>query len=118
MPGRAGPGADLTSRTADQVLEATQAVSGGAGVLHIVKNYTGDVMNFEMAAELARTEGIEVEAVIMEDDVAAKDSLYTAGRRGVGTTVIAEKMCGAAAEAGRSLAQVADICRKVNANGR
>src|SRR5438045_1367143 len=87
------PGAVFTSPTPDQILEATQAVNGGTGVLHIVKNYTGDVMNFEMAAELARTEGIEVEAVIIDDDVAVKDSLYTAGRRGVGTTVIAEKMC-------------------------
>src|SRR5690348_8779561 len=100
------------------MLEATKAVNGGAGVLHIVKNYTGDIMNFDMAAELARAEGIEVEAVIIDDDVAVKDSLYTAGRRGVGTTVIAEKICGAAAEAGRSLAEVADLCRKVNANGR
>ena len=112
------PGAVFTSPTPDQILEATQAVNGGAGVLHIVKNYTGDVMNFEMAAELARAEGIDVDAVIIDDDVAVKDSLYTAGRRGVGTTVIAEKLCGAAAEAGRSLADVAEICRKVNANGR
>src|SRR3954452_13553570 len=112
------PGAVFTSPTPDQILEATQTINGGAGVLHIVKNYTGDVMNFEMAAELARAEGIDVEAVIIDDDVAVKDSLYTAGRRGVGTTVIAEKMCGAAAQAGRSLAEVAEICRKVNANGR
>jgi dihydroxyacetone kinase-like protein len=112
------PGAVFTSPTPDQIFEATKAVSGGAGVLHIVKNYTGDVMNFEMAAELARFEGIEVEAVIIDDDVAVKDSLYTAGRRGVGTTVIAEKLCGAAAQAGRSLAEVAEICRRVNANGR
>ena len=112
------PGAVFTSPTPDQIFEATKAVDGGAGVLHIVKNYTGDVMNFEMAAELARFENIEVEAVIIDDDVAVKDSLYTAGRRGVGTTVIAEKICGAAAEAGRSLAQVAEICRKVNASGR
>jgi dihydroxyacetone kinase-like protein len=95
---------------------ATKAVDGGAGVLHIVKNYTGDVMNFEMAAEMAVD--IEVEAVVIDDDVAVQDSLYTAGRRGVGATVLAEKICGAAAERGDSLKQVADMCRKVNANGR
>jgi dihydroxyacetone kinase-like protein len=99
-------------------LEATKAVSGGAGVLHIVKNYTGDVLNFEMAADLARSEGIEVEAVVTDDDVAVKDSLYTAGRRGVGVTVLAEKIVGAAAEQHRPLKDVAELCRKVNANGR
>ena len=100
------------------MLEATKAVNGGTGVLHIVKNYTGDIMNFEMAADLARAEGIEVEAVVTNDDVAVQDSLYTAGRRGVGITVLAEKMCGAAAEQGRSLKEVADVCRKVNGWGR
>ena len=88
------------------MLEATKAVDGGAGVLHIVKNYTGDVLNFEMAAELAQGEGIDVEAVVINDDVAVQDSLYTAGRRGVGATVLAEKICGAAAEERRSLADV------------
>jgi dihydroxyacetone kinase-like protein len=112
------PGAVFTSPTPDQMLEATKAVNGGAGVLHIVKNYTGDVMNFEMAADLARSEGIEVEAVVTNDDVAVQDSLYTAGRRGVGITVIAEKITGAAAEQKRSLKEVADVCRKVNALGR
>jgi phosphoenolpyruvate---glycerone phosphotransferase subunit DhaK len=112
------PGEVFTSPTPDQMLDATKAVSGGAGVLHIVKNYTGDVMNFEMAAELARSEGIEVEAVVIDDDVAVQDSLYTAGRRGVGTTVLAEKICGAAAEELRPLSEVAELCRKVNANGR
>jgi dihydroxyacetone kinase-like protein len=112
------PGEVFTSPTPDQMIEATKAVSGGAGVLHIVKNYTGDVMNFEMAAELGREEGIEVESVVIDDDVAVQDSLYTAGRRGVGTTVLAEKICGAAAEDGRSLAEVAELCRRVNANGR
>jgi dihydroxyacetone kinase-like protein len=112
------PGAVFTSPTPDQMLEATKAVNGGAGVLHIVKNYTGDIMNFEMAAELARAEGIEVEAVVTNDDVAVQDSLYTAGRRGVGVTVLTEKICGAAAEAGRSLKDVADLCRKVNGAGR
>jgi dihydroxyacetone kinase-like protein len=112
------PGAVFTSPTPDQMLEATKAVNGGAGVLHIVKNYTGDIMNFEMAADLARAEGIEVEAVVTNDDVAVKDSLYTAGRRGVGVTVLAEKISGAAADQKRSLKEVADICRKVNAQGR
>jgi len=112
------PGEVFTSPTPDQMLDATKAVNGGAGVLHIVKNYTGDVMNFEMAAELGGGEGIEVEAVVIDDDVAVQDSLYTAGRRGVGATVLAEKICGAAAEEGRSLADVAELCRKVNANAR
>ena len=112
------PGEVFTSPTPDQMLEATKAVDGGAGVLHIVKNYTGDVMNFEMAADLGQGEGIEVAAVVTNDDVAVEDSLYTAGRRGVGITVIAEKICGAAAEEGKSLAEVADICRRVNAQGR
>jgi dihydroxyacetone kinase-like protein len=112
------PGEVFTSPTPDQMLEATKAADGGAGVVQIVKNYTGDVMNFEMAADLARGEGIEVEAVVIDDDVAVRDSLYTAGRRGVGTTVLAEKICGAAAEQKKSLQEVADLCRKVNANGR
>jgi dihydroxyacetone kinase-like protein len=112
------PGEVFTSPTPDQMLDATKAVDGGAGVLHIVKNYTGDIMNFEMAADLGRGEGIEVEAVVIDDDVAVQDSLYTAGRRGVGTTVLAEKICGAAAEEKQSLSQVAELCRKVNANGR
>jgi len=108
----------FTSPVPDQMLAATQAVNGGAGVLHIVKNYTGDILNFEMAADLAGEEHIEVEAVVIDDDVAVQDSLYTAGRRGVGATVLAEKICGAAAEQGRSLAEVAELCRKVNANAR
>jgi phosphoenolpyruvate---glycerone phosphotransferase subunit DhaK len=112
------PGEVFTSPTPDQMLEATKAVDGGAGVLHIVKNYTGDVMNFEMAADLAKGEGIDVEAVVTNDDVAVQDSLYTAGRRGVGVTVLAEKLCGAAAEEGRPLAEVAELCRKVNGQGR
>jgi phosphoenolpyruvate---glycerone phosphotransferase subunit DhaK len=112
------PGEVFTSPTPDQMLEATKAVDGGAGVLHIVKNYTGDVLNFEMAADLAKGEGIEVEAVVTNDDVAVQDSLYTAGRRGVGITVIAEKICGAAAEEGKSLAEVTELCRKVNGQGR
>src|SRR5690606_19131193 len=112
------PGAVFTSPTPDQMLEATKAVNGGAGVLHIVKNYTGDVMNFEMAADLAKGEGIEVKSLLIEDDVAVQDSLYTAGRRGVGSTVLAEKICGAAAEEGRSLEQVYEVGCKVHDWGR
>jgi dihydroxyacetone kinase-like protein len=112
------PGEVFTSPTPDQMLEAAKMVDGGAGVLYIVKNYTGDVMNFEMAAEMARAEGIQVQNILIDDDVAVKDSLYTAGRRGVGTTVLAEKIVGAAAEAGYDLKQACDLCRKVNINGR
>jgi dihydroxyacetone kinase-like protein len=112
------PGEVFTSPTPDQMLEATKAVNGGAGVVHIVKNYTGDVMNFDMAADLARSEGIEVESVLVDDDVAVQDSLYTAGRRGVGTTVLMEKIAGAAAEEKRPLKEVAEIARHVNSNGR
>ena len=112
------PGEVFTSPTPDQMEAATKAVDGGVGVLHIVKNYTGDVMNFQLAAEMAADEGATVESVVIDDDVAVKDSLYTAGRRGVGATVLAEKICGAAAEAGRPLADVAELCRKVNANAR
>ena len=108
----------FTSPVPDQMLEATRNVDGGAGVLHIVKNYTGDVMNFEMAAELAATEDIRVESVIIDDDVAVQDSTFTAGRRGVGATVLAEKLAGAAAEQGRSLAEVADVARRVNTAAR
>jgi len=112
------PGEVFTSPTPDQMQAATEAVDGGAGVLHIVKNYTGDVMNFDMAADLAKPEGIEVESVLTNDDVAVEDSLYTAGRRGVGITVVLEKICGGAAEDGRSLQEVAELGRRVNANGR
>jgi phosphoenolpyruvate---glycerone phosphotransferase subunit DhaK len=112
------PGEVFTSPTPDQMQAATEAVDGGAGVVHIVKNYTGDVMNFDMAAELAKGEGTEVESVLTNDDVAVEDSLYTAGRRGVGVTVLVEKICGGAAEDGRSLADVAELGRRVNANGR
>jgi dihydroxyacetone kinase-like protein len=112
------PGQVFTSPTPDQVLAAVEAVDGGAGTLLIVKNYTGDVMNFEMAAELARDAGRQVETVVIDDDVAVQDSLHTAGRRGVGATVLAEKICGAAAEQGRSLAEVAGLCRRVNGAAR
>jgi dihydroxyacetone kinase-like protein len=112
------PGEVFTSPVPDQMLAATKAVDGGAGVVHIVKNYTGDVMNFKLAAEMAEDEGVEVESVLTNDDVAVEDSLYTAGRRGVGVTVLAEKIAGAKAAAGGSLAEVAAIARKVNENGR
>ena len=112
------PGEVFTSPTPDQMYECAQAVDGGAGVLFLVKNYTGDVLNFESAAELAHAEGIKVQTILIDDDVAVKDSLYTAGRRGVGTTVLAEKIVGAAAEAGYNLGQCADLCRKVNQYGR
>ncbi len=109
----------FTSPVPDQMLEATKQVDGGAGVLHVVKNYTGDVMNFEMAAELAAAEsGVEVVSVVTNDDVAVQDSLYTAGRRGVGVTVLVEKIAGAAAEQGRALTDVAEVARTVNAYGR
>ena len=109
----------FTSPVPDQIAAATAAVDRGAGVLHIVKNYTGDVMNFEMAAELVAAEsGIPVATVVTADDVAVEDSLYTAGRRGVGVTVIVEKVAGAAAEEGRSLAEVAALARRVSEGGR
>ncbi|GAA0491588.1 dihydroxyacetone kinase subunit DhaK [Paractinoplanes deccanensis] len=109
----------FTSPVPDQMVAATRAVDGGAGVLHIVKNYTGDVMNFEIAAEMvAADSGTEVVAVVVDDDVAVQDSLYTAGRRGVGATVLVEKIAGAAAEEGRPLDEVAAVARKVNSYGR
>ena len=112
------PGEVFTSPTPDQMAEATKAVNGGAGVVHVVKNYTGDVMNFDMAADLGRGEGIEVETVLTNDDVAVEDSLYTAGRRGVGVTILVEKICGGAAEDRRSLSEVAELGRRVNDSGR
>jgi dihydroxyacetone kinase-like protein len=112
------PGAVFTSPVPDQMLAATRAVNGGVGVLHIVKNYTGDVLNFEMAAELAQAEGIEVASVVTNDDVAVQDSLYTAGRRGVGVTVLLEKIVGGLAEAGAPLEQVVALAKKVNNQGR
>ncbi len=112
------PGEIFTSPVPDQMLAATKAVDGGAGVLHIVKNYTGDVMNFKLAAELAEDEEIKVESVLTNDDVAVEDSTWTAGRRGVGVTVLLEKIAGAKAEAGGSLDEVAAIARRVNDRGR
>jgi dihydroxyacetone kinase-like protein len=112
------PGEVFTSPVPDQMLAATKAVDGGAGVVHIVKNYTGDVMNFKLAAEDAADEGINVESVLVDDDVAVQDSLYTAGRRGVGATVLLEKIAGAAAERGDDVASVAGIARTVNEQAR
>ena len=108
----------FTSPTPDQMLAAAQAVDSGAGVLFIVTNYTGDVRNFEMAAELAADEGIQTASVVVADDVAVQDSTWTAGRRGVGTTVIVEKIAGAAAAEGKSLAEVTAIAEKVSSAGR
>ncbi|HEX2855893.1 MAG TPA: dihydroxyacetone kinase subunit DhaK [Propionibacteriaceae bacterium] len=113
------PGEVFTSPVPDQMMAADQAVNGGAGVLHIVKNYTGDVMNFDMAAERAAAEsGVRVESVVVDDDVAVQDSLYTAGRRGVGLTVLMEKIVGAGAEAGRDLDALVALAKKVNGQGR
>ncbi|GAA2034119.1 dihydroxyacetone kinase subunit DhaK [Agromyces tropicus] len=108
----------FTSPTPDQMLAAAQAVDTGAGVLFIVKNYTGDVLNFEMAAELAEAEGIAVKTVLVADDVAVEDSTWTAGRRGVGTTVLVEKIAGAAARAGADLDAVHAIAERVSEQGR
>jgi len=112
------PGEVFTSPVPDQMLAATKAVDGGAGVIHIVKNYTGDVLNFKMAADEASEDGIKVDTIVIDDDVAVQDSLYTAGRRGVGATVLAEKIAGAAAERGDALEAVADVVRHVNARAR
>jgi dihydroxyacetone kinase-like protein len=108
----------FTSPTPDQMLAAATTVNTGAGVLYIVKNYTGDVLNFEMAGELAEAEGIPVKTVLVADDVAVEDSTWTAGRRGVGTTVLVEKIAGAAAEAGGDLDAVHAIATRVSENGR
>jgi dihydroxyacetone kinase-like protein len=112
------PGEVFTSPVPEQMLAATKTVDGGAGVIHIVKNYTGDVMNFKLAAEDAADEGIQVESVLVDDDVAVQDSLYTAGRRGVGATVLLEKIAGASAERGDDLATVAATARRVNDRAR
>ena len=112
------PGAVFTSPVPDQMLAATKGVDGGAGVVHIVKNYTGDVMNFQLAAELAADEGIKVESVLVNDDVAVEDSLYTAGRRGTGATPLVEKLAGALAETGADLSAVAQVARKVSERAR
>ncbi|WP_433216590.1 dihydroxyacetone kinase subunit DhaK [Dactylosporangium sp. CS-047395] len=108
------PGEIFTSPVPDQILAATRAADAGAGVVHVVKNYTGDVMNFQMAAELADEEGLRVETVLVDDDVAVEDSTWTAGRRGTGATLLVEKIAGALAEEGADLAAVAAIGRTVN----
>src|SRR5437667_11182033 len=112
------PGEMFTSPVPDQVLAATKAVDGGAGVLHVVKNYTGDVLNFQMAAELAADEGVRVESVLVNDDVAVENSTWTAGRRGTGATVFVEKIVGAAAERGFDLAGAVALGREVNERSR
>jgi dihydroxyacetone kinase-like protein len=112
------PGEVFTSPVPDQILAATTAVSGGAGVVHIVKNYTGDVLNFQLAAELAEDEDMEVVPVVIDDDVAVQDSTFTAGRRGTGATLFAEKTAGALAEADGSLEEVAAVAREVNERTR
>ncbi len=112
------PGAVFTSPAVDQVYAAIQAIDAGKGVLMIIKNYTGDVMNFEMAAEMAADEGIEVKQVVVDDDVAVDGSLYTVGRRGVAGTIFVHKIAGAAAEAGKSLDEVQAVAQKVIDNVR
>ena len=112
------PGAVFTSPTPDQIIPATVAVDSGAGVVHIVKNYTGDVLNFETAAEMAQAEGVHVRSVLVNDDVAVEDSLYTAGRRGVGGTVLVEKIAGTSAQRGDDLDAVTAIAERVVANVR
>jgi phosphoenolpyruvate---glycerone phosphotransferase subunit DhaK len=112
------PGPIFTSPVPDQIIAATKAIDGGAGVLYIVKNYTGDVMNFEMAAEMVGAEGITTATVLIDDDVAVQDSSWTAGRRGVGTTVLAEKIVGAAAEEGRPLLELQRLGAQIRATGR
>ncbi|WP_130866152.1 dihydroxyacetone kinase subunit DhaK [Acidipropionibacterium timonense] len=109
----------FTSPVPDQMMAATHAVDGGAGVIHIVKNYTGDVMNFDMAAEMAAAEsGVRVESIVVADDVAVQDSLYTAGRRGVGLTVFMEKLLGAAAEAKQDIDSLLALAARINDAGR
>lgn len=112
------PGAVFTSPTPDQVYEAIKAVDGGKGVLLIIKNYTGDVMNFEMAREMAQMEGIEVDEVIVNDDVAVENSTWTQGRRGIAGTVFVHKIAGAKAQEGASLQEVKRVAEKVIANVR
>ncbi|MEU8417829.1 dihydroxyacetone kinase subunit DhaK [Amycolatopsis japonica] len=113
MLAAAVPGAVFTSPTPDAVEAAVKATTGDAGALLIVKNYTGDVLNFETAGELAAAEGLDVRSVVIDDDVAVKDSTYTAGRRGVGGTVLLEKITGAAAERGDTIDAVEALARKV-----
>ncbi|MEU9159959.1 dihydroxyacetone kinase subunit DhaK [Streptomyces sp. NPDC048424] len=118
MLSAACPGEVFTSPVPDQMLRAAKAVASGQGVLFVVKNYTGDVLNFDMAAELAEEDGIQIESVLVNDDVAVTDSLYTAGRRGTGATLFVEKIAGAAAEEGAPLERVAALARQVNEASR
>jgi len=111
-------GAVFTSPVPDQMLAGSKAADGGAGVLHIVKNYTGDVLNFKMAADMLDDDGVQVETVLVNDDVAVEDSLYTAGRRGTGATVLLEKIAGARAEQRASLQEVAAVAQRVNDRSR
>src|ERR687893_778133 len=111
-------GAVFTSPTPDQMLEASKAVDGGAGVFYVVKNYTGDVLNFEMAGELGEAEGIETDYVVTNDDVAVEDSTYTSGRRGIAGTIFVHKICGAAADDGKDLAGIKELAERVNSNVR
>ena len=108
----------FASPSPDRVLEGINAANAGAGVLLIIKNYSGDIMNFEMAADLARDEGVEVEQVVVKDDVAVPDSTYSTGRRGIAGTVFVHKCAGAKAEQGASLAEVKAVAEKVVANVR
>jgi dihydroxyacetone kinase-like protein len=112
------PGEVFTSPVPDQMVRAAAAVDSGKGVLFVVKNYTGDVLNFDMAAELAEDEGIQVAKVLVDDDVAVSDSTFTAGRRGTGATLFVEKLAGAAAEEGAPLERVEAIARRVNESSR
>ena len=112
------PGEVFSSPTPDQMLAAAETVSGEKGVLFIVKNYSGDIMNFEMAIEMARSKGIKAFNIIIDDDVAVADSLYTQGRRGTGNTLFAEKICGAAAERRMPIEQLTNLCRKINTSGK
>lgn len=114
MLSAACPGEVFTSPVPDQMVRAAAAVDSGAGVLFVVKNYTGDVLNFEMAAELAEDEGVRVAQVLVNDDVAVTDSLFTAGRRGTGATLFVEKIAGAAADEGAPLERVEAVARQVN----
>ncbi|MFD7336438.1 dihydroxyacetone kinase subunit DhaK [Streptomyces violascens] len=118
MLSAACPGEVFTSPVPDQMVRAAAAVDGGAGVLFVVKNYTGDVLNFDMAAELAEDEGVPIAKVLVDDDVAVTDSLYTAGRRGTGATLFVEKIAGAAAAEGQTLERVEAIARRVNGSAR
>ena len=109
-------GAVFTSPTPDQILEAIKEADQGAGVFMVVKNYSGDIMNFEMAQELAEMEGIEVASVVVDDDIAVENSLYTQGRRGVAGTIFVHKILGHVAREGKSLAEIKDLADKIVPN--